>query len=280
VKGRGSLLLLVLVICALTVVVGRRYYAYTETDPDFCSVCHIMEEAQKSWAISRHSTVVCQSCHRMSLIEENRMLVAFVAGQSKGVDQKHGRTEPWNVCVDCHAQETAQGSLTLRNSYGHARHVFMLNLKCSTCHGAEGHDLRAQEENCRKCHEDKLVHGMGTAGQFCLNCHGFGDSSPKLLSYERCSNCHKDIPADGIMSRLHCFECHHPHGALAMDDSSCLGNCHGDHVKVGTHGQHLEKVDLTCTTCHRPHGWSVGNEGAKGLCDRCHPFRDPNLFVY
>lgn len=279
-KGKGSLLILVLLVCALTVIVGRRYYTYTQSDPDFCSLCHLMQEAQKSWSVSRHNGMVCQACHGMSLLEENRMLVAFVAGNTSGVSQEHGRIRPWKTCVDCHAQETAQGSLTLRNSYGHARHVFMLNLNCNSCHGAEAHDLRANQENCRKCHEDKLVHGMGTAGQFCLNCHSFGDSSSNLVSYERCTNCHKDIPREGVMSRLQCFECHHPHEALRMDDANCLGSCHGDHVQAGIHGKHLKMVELGCTACHKPHTWSVGRDQAPGLCDRCHPLRSPELFVY
>jgi hypothetical protein len=41
-----------------------------------------------------------------------------------------------------------------------------------------------------------------------------------------------------------------------------------------------EKASLECLDCHNPHGWTIQNENAKGLCDKCHPLKDPVTFIY
>ncbi len=279
-KGKGSVFLLIFVICAIGIVTGLRYYEYTEKDPDFCSMCHIMEEGYRSWWKSKHSHIICQQCHGLNIIEENRLLVAFVAKGNKSVKQTHGRIKPWEGCLDCHTQEAAQGSLTLRVSYGHARHVFMQNLPCKECHRGDLHSFKADRKACQSCHKDKLVHGMGMAGLECLNCHSFGAASPKLVTIERCFECHGDVPKRGVMARIKCFECHHPHGKLRMENKDCLGSCHGNETRVGQHGLHLEKTSMGCIDCHKPHRWMVGKAEAVGLCDRCHPLKDPATFIY
>jgi hypothetical protein len=65
-----------------------------------------------------------------------------------------------------------------------------------------------------------------------------------------------------------------------MESMDCLGACHDNEARVGQHGIHLEKTSLGCTDCHRPHTWVVGKNEAKGLCDRCHPLKNPLTFIY
>jgi predicted CXXCH cytochrome family protein len=82
------------------------------------------------------------------------------------------------------------------------------------------------------------------------------------------------------MSQLECYDCHHPHRILTVESKDCLGECHGPEVRAGVHGKHLAVTSLTCLDCHKPHTWVVRKEGAKGLCDRCHEYRDPATFIY
>jgi len=280
VKNRIGIVVLAVLICVLAVILGRRYYGYTKTDPDFCKLCHPMQEAYRSWTESKHGLIICQECHRLSLVEENRMLLAFVAGRTEGVRQDHGRETPWESCRGCHADDIAQGSVTLRVSYGHARHVFMQNIPCWKCHSGSLHRFSPDQSKCRDCHPDKRVHGMGTVGLYCLNCHSFGAARAKLFSPERCFECHGDVPRSGTMSRLDCHECHHPHEKLRMESADCLGTCHSSEVRVGRHGDHMKKAKLECVDCHRPHTWRIGRKSAPGLCDRCHPLKDPASFIY
>ncbi len=279
-KARPAILLIILLVCLILILKGYKYYEYTKTDPEFCNTCHLVEEGVRTWRLSKHSNLICQRCHVLTLIEENRLLLAFAIKGSWRVKQTHGSIKPWEGCLDCHVQDASQGSVSLRTSYGHARHVFMQDIKCNACHRGDIHDFRADSKKCQTCHKDKLVHGMGMAGLYCLNCHRFGETKPKMVSQERCFECHKTIPTKGVMSGVKCFDCHKPHGQLKMESKDCLGTCHGNETRVGQHGKHLALGKLQCIDCHKPHTWVIKKENAPGLCDRCHPLRDPMTFIY
>jgi hypothetical protein len=279
VNWKKSILLLILLICVIGAVTGYRYYTFMEDDPAYCSICHIMEEGYNSWERSDHYLILCQDCHVLSVLEGNKVLMArFIRGEN--VYQEHGRLKPWEMCMKCHVQDTAQGAVTLRESYGHARHVFMQDVSCNKCHRGEDHAFRVEHTECQNCHSDRMVHGMGTAGTYCLNCHTFAERSTRLVSEERCFGCHADIPTTGVMSQIKCFECHHPHERLRLKSPDCLASCHGNETRVGMHGLHINKASMECLDCHKAHGWTVGNKEAKGLCDRCHRLKDPRTFIY
>jgi hypothetical protein len=276
---KQGIVILILLIAIAGAITGYRYYHYINDEPAFCSLCHLTEEGYTSWERSGHSFLKCQACHKISIIEGNRLLLAYVSGNTK-IKQSHGREQPWASCRGCHDTEAAQGSITFRKSYGHARHVFMLGMSCNQCHGIGLHNLKADSSKCLKCHSDKLVHGMGTAGLECLNCHAFTESGPKMTSSKRCFKCHSGIPRKGPMSKIECFECHRPHTKLKIESSECLGRCHSNEVNVGQHRLHMVKKKLQCLDCHKPHTWTVTKENAKGLCDRCHKMKDPLTFIY
>jgi len=42
---------LMLVISVLGIVLSVRYYNFIQKDPDFCSSCHLMEEAYTAWKL-------------------------------------------------------------------------------------------------------------------------------------------------------------------------------------------------------------------------------------
>ncbi len=277
---RGPVLFLLFLVSLTVIVVGYRYYRHTQVDPEFCLSCHLMKEAYKSWQKSRHSDIVCQTCHRLSLIEQNRLLVAFVAGK-RSVEETHGRERPWKACRECHLPDIEQGAITDRKTFGHARHVFAKKIDCRECHRGEDHEFKPDSKACLRCHKDKLVHGLGMEGLQCLNCHTFSKTtSPKLLSEARCLNCHSNISKKGPMSALRCFDCHKPHGRIKLRGEDCLGRCHSHELEVGQHRLHMEKARIDCLYCHRAHTWRVGRELASRICTKCHPYRDPSRFIF
>lgn len=276
-----SIILLLLLISVIGGIVGFRYYRHTKEDPEFCMSCHMMQDAFKTWQKSKHRDFTCQKCHIMSLLEQNKMLISYVVkGPAGSTSQTHGRISPWDACRSCHLSEVAQGSVTLSNSYGHAKHVFMQKINCSKCHTGTLHMFIPNEQACSECHKDKVIHGMGMEGMSCLKCHNYSEKEPKMITTEKCRSCHKNIPAKGIMAALKCFDCHHPHGKIKPSSQDCLKTCHGSESKVGQHNLHMTKANLHCLDCHKAHIWSVGRKEAANLCNRCHKLKDPATFIY
>lgn len=279
---KGPIFFAFIVIAVLGIIVGYRYYRYTQDEPQYCAQCHLMAEAYTEWQKGRHRDVVCQKCHHLSILEQNQLLVAYVVkGNNRQFSQTHGREKPWQGCRDCHKNEISQGSLTPQKAFGHAKHVFIENIECKTCHKIALHNFHPSEDSCQKCHKDKGVHGIGARALLCfscLKCHSFSQKEQAMIPQERCYRCHTGIPTKGPMSDILCYQCHKPHGNINPDSDTCMTQCHKNEAAVGQHGLHMKK-GLKCLDCHKPHTWVVGQR-AKSLCGRCHEFRDPRLFVY
>jgi len=279
-KHKGPIIILMALICVSGLAVAYKYFKFAKDDPSYCAICHLTQEGYNSHRISVHYTLTCQVCHSISTMEGNKLLLAHYVKGQKEIKQEHGRINPWASCMDCHNTHAAQGSVTFRSSYGHARHIFMHDIGCSACHSGQMHNMEVLSDKCRSCHADKLVHGMGTAGLYCLNCHTFSDSSETMQTSRKCFECHKKLKMNRIMTALECHECHKPHNKLKLTSQDCLGSCHSSETKVGQHSLHMKLGTLECTTCHRPHTWEVTKKNAPGLCDKCHKLKDPMTFIY
>ncbi len=144
-RDKAILVSLMLIISVLGIVLAVRYYNYIQKNPEFCNSCHLMEEAYTAWKLSGHRNMVCQECHQLGMIEQNRLLVKFVFTTDRKTPEPHGNETPWKTCTTCHWDEAAQGSLTVNKSTGHARHVFMEKLQCKDCHEPEGAFVQAGE---------------------------------------------------------------------------------------------------------------------------------------
>lgn len=278
-KTIGILFILIAVVGGIS---GWRYYRYTQDVPEFCGTCHMLDESFRGWQKSTHRDITCQVCHRMSILEQNRLLIAYLLrGQTVPSKQVHGKVKPWQKCMDCHKRAVKQGTVSVRAGYGHAMHVFREGIECVKCHSFSVHDFNPDQRACSACHKGKLVHGIGMEGLLCLNCHSFSEKSPKLISSRKCLGCHK-ISVSGPMSMFQCLQCHKPHEKVKLQSKDCLGQCHGNEAKVGQHGIHMEirKIRDGCLYCHKAHSWSVGVRQAKTLCSRCHPYKDPRTFIY
>ncbi|MFO0752520.1 MAG: NapC/NirT family cytochrome c [Thermodesulfovibrionales bacterium] len=276
---KGFVLAAFVLVAVLGALVGYRYHRYTQEDPEFCASCHLMSDAFREWQKGRHRDVVCQKCHKLSIFEKNQLLVAFVVKGKEPLAPTHGREKPWKACRECHMDNIAQGSLTMKKSYGHARHVFMQGMECKSCHKGTLHHFRPNEDSCRACHQERGVHGIGAEAFSCLKCHSFSEKAPAMVPKDVCIRCHTQVPRKGPMAALLCHQCHKPHGKINPTSASCVASCHSNETAVGQHGVHMNK-GLDCMECHKPHLWVVGQERAKTLCSRCHPAKDPKLFIY
>lgn len=271
------IILLAIAVITLILFTGHRYYQFTKKDPHYCELCHVMKEPYKAWQDSAHRNTVCQVCHSMTLIGQNKLLLSYIfTGEKDKVRDKHGREAPWDSCNACHLETAKQGAVTMRKSYGHARHVFMEKIACKNCHTADMHNFKPDERNCLGCHEDKGVHGMGMESFACLSCHVYGEVTA-MPKRERCLSCHKDIPLIGPMNAFECQKCHKPHGRLKPTANDCMTNCHTNQNAIGRHDKHM---NISCLECHKAHTWKVGKELAKRICVKCHEYKDPLSFIF
>ncbi len=253
----SALLLLLVIISALGLLVGIRYSSYIRNDPEYCNSCHLMKSTFDGWRVSDHKAVPCQQCHRLTVLEQNTLLVKYVIYGPEKVKQKHGRKLPWDSCAQCHWEERAQGSDRPEESYGHYRHNF---LQCFNCHPFAGHNFPYRKGACERCHRGKRVHGEGMERIPCTSCHIFSqregtEKNRVIPTRHRCMKCHNlydEFPAAAPMAKLECFDCHDPHGAIKPPDKVCVA-CHEKDLHDNLH----KANKLGCTSCHKAHTWKT-----------------------
>jgi trimethylamine-N-oxide reductase cytochrome c-type subunit TorC len=257
-REKTILVSILLIICIIGIVLAIRYYTYIQKNPEFCSSCHLMEEAYTAWKLSGHRYIVCQDCHQLGIIEQNSLLIKFVFTTDRKTPEPHGLATPWTTCTKCHWDEASQGAIHITKSTGHARHISVEKLECRDCHQRTVHSFRPDRNACLRCHKDWKIHGMGMEDVSCMTCHPFAAKKPGgfIPDRERCLSCHRSstrtsFPAKVPMARLNCYECHRPHTRLKPVDEDCL-RCHTREVLIikGVH-----RSGGRCTTCHRPHRW-------------------------
>jgi cytochrome c nitrite reductase small subunit len=251
---------LMLIISVLGIVLGFRYYNFIQKDPDFCSSCHLMEEAYTAWKLSGHRHIVCQQCHQLGMMEQNALLIKFVFSEGRRKTREpHGNETPWKTCTKCHWDNAAQGSPTVNKSTGHARHVFMEKLVCKDCHSRKVHSFMPNTDACLRCHKEWNIHGVGMEEISCLRCHAFSPKKKEVFNPDRdwCLTCHRKslkttFPDRVPMARLRCYECHKPHARIKPNDEDCL-RCHTSEVLML---RRVHQSGKKCTNCHKPHIWS------------------------
>ncbi len=257
-RDKLILVILLFAISVLGIVLAVRYYNYIQRSPEFCNSCHLMEDAYRAWKTSRHNHIVCQDCHQLGLLEQNRLLIKFVFTTDRSTPEPHGAETPWKTCTRCHWEEASQGSLTVKKSRGHARHVFMEKLSCVDCHSRKVHAFRPDKQACLRCHKDWKVHGIGMERVSCMTCHPFaaGKEGTFIPDRERCLSCHRNLrtatfPSKAPMARLNCYECHRPHTRIRPLDEDCL-RCHTREVLAR---KSIHQTTRKCVSCHVPHRW-------------------------
>lgn len=133
------------------VFIGIAFFAGTSkalevTDSaDFCSSCHIMDEAHATFLQSNHATLSCNDCH----IPHDNIVSKYFFKAKAGLGHMYYNTLGQDKIPDVlHATEASQE---------------VINDNCLRCHGPtldniEYHDV--YDGNCLSCHRS-LVHGDG-----------------------------------------------------------------------------------------------------------------------
>ncbi len=311
VRAKVIISLFVLMLFAGMGIGAYKINNYFETNPNACMMCHVHDQAQKTWAKSVHHGVTCHECHHATKKEQVLQIYKFAVLGRKTVTPRHGAIiVARKICSECHWERNPKypNAPLVNRSPFHAKHAFIENIECTKCHGYMVHQFLPEERFCLNCHKGKDVHGTGMEKFACLNCHtdrtmdlkperkkclfchGSEQDRKELIasgsidvkyfqpSPEVVNKAHKiNVPADAPM-QFYCYVCHKPHAKVKPDMNDCL-KCHRIEPNVGKHDLHIKTMNMKCMDCHKPHQWRVTVAQAKKDCIKCHEYRDPKTFI-
>jgi len=280
-----------LIVVGVVAVVMAAFYvpvALTSTS-GYCTSCHDMKAAGRSWARSVHAKVSCVQCHvdpgtlngvRWRAQEAKNIWSSYLSAGKAMASSVH---RPSNAaCLKCHDLGRLPAVIN-GIKMPHESHVTMRNLVCADCHTTVSHAPPGQSNASVSMSVCSMCHNGQTASDACTTCHttarpanvhpaGFVKThggQANVVGTAACLRCHHDT--------AFCDACHakapashfagdwrYDHGATAKADPAvCLG-CHDR--------------QSFCDQCHRvqhPADWVVahGAVAAKGraACLVCHP---------
>lgn len=160
-KKLGAVAIIGIIVAALVVVsgAGGGYLVHlSNTSPDFCATCHIMQPNVTSYLTSTNmdniheqANVECKGCHDYPLKAEITSGIKYLTGNYSV--EADGSLSPVSytdtMCLECHisydyvAQQT---DFLIRNP--HDNHNGRLS--CSTCHLSHSEQI----DYCSECHDN------------------------------------------------------------------------------------------------------------------------------
>jgi len=158
-------------ILALIIVgfAGGEIIHQSDTNPNFCAMCHIMQPNVNSYLTSNHmdnihmqAGVECKECHDYNVIAETTSGINFLIGnyEVNKTGELVQRKYSDSMCLKCHVSYdhiAEQTALLARNPHNNHNG----QLPCSSCHIS--HD--AQVDYCSACHENggqRMIESMNT----------------------------------------------------------------------------------------------------------------------
>jgi uncharacterized OB-fold protein len=263
---------------------GVSTYNYVQHDADFCTSCHIMDDAYTRWSGSVHSQVTCHECHVPNIADNLRQL--WVYWTDPPDKPGHAPEMQNSTCYRCHRQytedepapEDTPGWQHVLDEAGHAKHVGVEHIQCIRCHSTSLHKFVPPEEICKQCHKHESL-AKTSMDEHCTACHVFKAQARESLLPTRadCLECHKEMQvteeifpeasdtgeAESVM-HWDCRECHKPHTAIVLEAGQCR-ECHEEVLD----GSELHSVEehAECLDCHKPHVWKVTQATP---CLECH----------
>lgn len=152
-------------VVALFGGVGGAALHQSNTNPQFCATCHVMEPNVESYYTSNHldnvhyqAGVQCKDCHTVSVAEEIQFGLDAITGnykiQADGTLPKREFGD--ELCTQCHISKewVAQGTDWLGRWNPHS--TYMGDFACSECHVSHGDQI----DTCSTCHANTSAQRM------------------------------------------------------------------------------------------------------------------------
>jgi len=222
-----------------------------ERNEDFsplCFSCHRQLINRSMWLHSPSANVYCMSCHQEG---HEKTTITVISGR---VDQ---------ICFDCHVN---------KKKFREQPHVHgpVGTGDCTVCHDPHGDKFKFQLW---------AEHRSG----LCIGCH----TDKRDLMKRR-----EGFYSHGILRGGGCKACHDPHASetrfqLIKPINELCSSCHtrllgvekghpvGNHPLKGKPDPRRKGRELSCSSCHNPHGSSfryllIGDMLGGHVCSKCH----------
>lgn len=290
----------VLIVAGILAVVMVAFYvpvALTSTST-YCTSCHDMKAAGRSWARSVHSKVTCVQCHvdpgtwngiTWRAQEARNIWSSYLSAGKAMAASVHRPSSA--ACLKCHDLDKLPPVID-GIKMPHKSHVTMRDLVCADCHTTVSHAPPGQSNATVSMSACSMCHNGETASDACTTCHatpppanvhpagflkthGQRERETGLTACLRCHHdktgfcdaCHANAPASHFAG-----DWRYDHGtAAAADRAACLG-CHDQQTFcnqchqvqhpadwVSAHGAVAAKGSAACLVCH-----------PKAMCSACH----------
>lgn len=149
-----------IVIVALVAVGlgGMAVLHQSDTNPNFCASCHIMQPNVNSYLTGtnldhahQQAGVQCKECHDYDVLAEVTSGINFVVGNYEvGADGKLSKRAYGNeMCLQCHiSQDHVAQKTDFLERNPHDNHYGKMD--CKTCHVSHGEQI----DYCSQCHDN------------------------------------------------------------------------------------------------------------------------------
>ncbi|MBP9676033.1 MAG: cytochrome c3 family protein [Anaerolineaceae bacterium] len=158
-KGVWTVIGIIAAVLLVVGVAGGSYLVHlSNTSPEFCATCHIMDRNVTSYLTStdldnlhQQANVGCKDCHDYPIPAEIRSGFNFIFGNYT-VDENGDLlqvTYDDDMCLHCHiSPEFVATATDFLSKNPHNSHNGMMS--CKTCHVSHG----AQIDYCAQCHDN------------------------------------------------------------------------------------------------------------------------------
>ena len=280
-----------------------------------CNTCHESinkhpSKGIKGFKLLKEGSSLCYECHDKK--DKLKNIHPPVAGgecvlchnpHSSDYDKFLIKNPP-DLCYTCHESK-------IKEEYKHPPVEAGECLSCHNPHESDNERLLKKKDICYECHDrkdkKKFTHAPVAGGE-CPSCHNPHSSKNKSLLLKKdndlCLNCHSDKEEALKKETVHppagedCKNCHNPHGTdfayqLNNKMNDLCFSCHdkegfklhvlsgvmgrsGGHPLEGKKDPSNPERDMSCISCHNPHGtdtpklWNFGAKSKFELCRGCH----------